>query len=281
MKNTSFFLIIFLLFSLSLVSCQSQQSSNITHKQETEVSQNRIIYEGNGIKVFELEPNTAEICVCYDWNTITDEIAYGKNNLIVTGKLSNIKDVAIEYPFMGTISTNNNTFFNVTIKKILYAADENDLKENDVILVGVPYNTYDRADEYPILEEGKEFLIFCQSTSNYERHPLYKDEYVDYWCASPETLMLERIEDYYIGQEFFRSHTENYYEYSNVEKLINDPTKGEAPIEKTVFHTITNTLYKRDLLNTASSRTAEIYTLYDCESLETAISSKAGDFNRK
>ncbi len=272
------FLLIALCFCLS--SCQSKDHGRV--EAQTEDFQNEIIeviYEGNGIKVYEVQKNTSKICAYYDWNVINEEIAYQENDLIVVGKITNIRDVVIEYPFMGIIAANKNTFLDVTISKILYADADIPLKENDTFMLGVPYNSHDRADEYPIPEDGKEFLIFSCKTSKFEEYPLYKKEYVEYWCSSPEELMLEKIGNYYIGRDFFKSHRNSYYLYSDLKKFDSNQLSGECPIEKTIFYEITQILLKRDLLNTATSRSPEIYTIYDSNDLENIIHEKAHILN--
>lgn len=264
-----------------LLSCQSKSHGRV--EVQSENFKNEIIdmiYEGNGIKVYEVPKNTSEICAFYNWNAIDEEIAYQENDLIVVGKISNIRDVIIEYPFMGIISANKNTFFDVTISKILYADDDIHLKENDTFMLGVPYNSHDRADEYPLPEEGKEFLIFSCKTSEFEEYPLYKKEYLEYWCSSPEELMLEKIDNYYIGRDFFQSQTDVYYLYSDLKTLI-DRSNDECPIDKTIFYEITQTLLKRDLLNTASSCSPDIYTIYESNNLENIIHEKAHILNER
>lgn len=170
-------------------------------------SNTSLIYDSNGIKVSTVVVQSPKKLVDYQWVPLTENDVYTSNNLIASGIVSNIREVVIEYRFMDADVKDYVTLFDFTITKELYSSDEYPLPMDKIITVGVPYSSYNYGDWLPVIEEGKEFMLFAFKTSGYKDDILHMDEYVEYWTSAPNSLLIEKVGSHYITDKFFSHYT--------------------------------------------------------------------------
>ncbi|MBR5742582.1 MAG: hypothetical protein IKX85_02180, partial [Clostridia bacterium] len=89
----------------------------------------------------------------YQWNLITDDIAYSNNDLILTGFASNVRQVSVDYVFMDANVTDSMTLFDVNVSAVL-ASRSASYQTGDVITVGVGYNLEKYGEGLPIIQDG-------------------------------------------------------------------------------------------------------------------------------
>ncbi|MBE6538519.1 MAG: hypothetical protein E7671_03535 [Ruminococcaceae bacterium] len=176
---------------LFLASCQS--ATNV---------ESPIIYNSDNVKVSLMENTNNVNYAYYEWTTLTDDIAYTKNTVIITGKASNIRPVTVSYTYMNADVTDNITIFDIEIYDVL-SCRSGSFSQGDIITIGVGYNMDVYGEGLPIIEEGTSYMIFCYVAKDKENDVLELSEYVDCWISAPKDLFLEKIGDFYLSIDYF------------------------------------------------------------------------------
>lgn len=139
---------------------------------------------------------------CYFWDVLTEDEAYTANTVILTGKVSNVRQAEATYEFSGTDSSSPMTIFDVEVEEVLSCRSDA-FPDKDVISVGIGYNMNWYSEGLPIVEEGASYLLFCNVMADDEDDPLGKSEYLDCWISGINELFCEQIGDYYLVRSLF------------------------------------------------------------------------------
>ena len=194
---------VFVFISVLVVFLLSACSSNLAN---TNMNDN-VIFNKDGIKVTEVPILNPVAKVNSEWLELTEQNAYSDNDVILSGVIQNVREVAIEYTFMDANVTDYIRLFDVSINNIIYSSDSELNRSNNIITVGIPYSSYNTDISLPLVEEGKEFLFFAMYASNIENDLLQLAGYVDLWITSPNKLLLEKLDGNYLSDEFFVSYS--------------------------------------------------------------------------
>jgi len=157
-----------------------------------------VIYQSDNVTVTELnDPQRQDVWL--EWDDISLEESFTVNTLIFTGKITDVREVTVDYKYKGYghICTENITLFDMHVENILYMANEDAVQEN--VTLGTPFSTQFYCKEFPILTKGKEFLVFCYSVVGKEKDSLELENYMDYWVYNPKDLLVELKSGYYIS----------------------------------------------------------------------------------
>ncbi len=188
--------IIFVLCSILLTGCQSSVSSdNVSLYKSPDVEVN-IVNDTDPIKYSH-----------YEWATVTKEMAYTKNTVIMTGVAMNVRQATVHYEYMDTDVSDSITIFDVDISDVL-ACRSGSFQEGDIVTIGVGYNMEKYGEGLPIITEGTSYLIFCYVAEDQKNDVLELAEYVDCWISAPKDLFLERVGDFYLSIDFFSNVSE-------------------------------------------------------------------------
>lgn len=163
-----------------------------------------VIYESEAVKV-SLIDNAAKFTdtsVDYEWMRLSQEEAYTKNPVILTGTVSNIRECFIEIKGREPTIFNNMTIFDVTVDEVL-SCHSDSFPDRDVITMAVGYNSVTFVSELPQIKEGASYLMFC-CMANDERNVIPESRnYVDCWIYDVHDLFCEKVGDYYLTNDYF------------------------------------------------------------------------------
>lgn len=180
-----------LLFLLPLISCRYVPTD-----------ESSAIYKSANVEVSALEGMSATNYTNYEWAVFTDDIAYTKNTVIITGVASNVQQATVAYEYMDTDVLDNITIFDIEISDVL-SSRSGSFQQGDTITVGVGYNMNKYGEGLPIIESGKEYMVFCYVAADKENDVLELAEYIDCWVSAPKDLLLERVGDFYLSIDYF------------------------------------------------------------------------------
>ncbi len=166
-----------------------------------------ILYQSDCVTVTLLENDNDSTATTPEIIIPTVDVAYTKNTVILTGMVSNVRRATVSYKHMDTQIVEYITIFDVEVSDVL-ACRSGSYKQGDRITMGVPYLADGKTlscpgVDYPVIEEGKSFLIFCYVAADKENDPLELGKYLDCWISAPGTLFVEKSADAYLTNEFF------------------------------------------------------------------------------
>ena len=203
--------VLFALCSLLSTGCQSSLISDSTS-----------LYQSPNVEVTIVDNADQIKYTHYEWATFTEDMAYTKNTVIITGVATNVRQANVNYEYMDTDVSDSITIFDVDVSEVL-ACRSGSIQEGDVITIGVGYNMDKYGEGLPIITEGASYLMFCYVAEDQENDVLELAEYVDCWISAPKDLFLERVGDFYLSIDFFSglSDAQNLADYLNLtEKQI-------------------------------------------------------------
>lgn len=180
-----------------LTACQSVMMPNGTS-----------FYQSSNAEVSLVDDTDAIKYVDYEWALITEEEAYTKNTLIITGVASNVRQATLNYEYTNAKVSDDITIFDVEISDVLVCRSGS-FKQGDTVTVGVGYNMSRYSSELPPIKAGTSYLMFCYLTADQEDDVLELAEYLDCWVSAPKDLLLERIGDSYLSFDYFFSDVPN------------------------------------------------------------------------
>lgn len=161
-----------------------------------------ILYQSDNVVVSLLEDCETTTYFHYEWATLSDEVVYTKNTVILTGVASNIRQATVSYEFMGQNAVDNITIFDIEVDEVL-ACRSGSYKQGDTVTVGVGYNMNTYGEGLPVIEEGKTYLIFCYVAADRENDVMELAQYVDCWISAPKDLFLEKVGSCYLSVDYF------------------------------------------------------------------------------
>lgn len=170
--------------------------------QFTTTSEQPPIYKSANVAVSIADDTDTIKYTHYEWAVLTDDIAYTKNTVIVSGVASNIRQASVTYEYMDTTVSDNITIFDIQISDV-FSCRSCSFQAGDIVTVGVGYNMNTYGEGLPIIKNGASYLMFCYVAADQKNDVLELSEYLDCWVSSPNNLLLERVGDFYLSIDFF------------------------------------------------------------------------------
>ena len=137
------------------------------------------------------EPVVAEPHI--EWAVLSEEEAYTKNTVILTGQAANVRQVEIAYTYLDAEVTDPVTVFDLEISKVL-ACREGSCQPGEVVRVAMP--------GFETIDEECSYLLFCYGVADREDIMGLAD-YTDYWISGPKDFLLKQDGTYYLTTEWF------------------------------------------------------------------------------
>lgn len=159
-----------------------------------------ILYQSDNVTVTALKTSGDKQYNQREWVELSEVAAYNKNPIIFTGSIAKVSQAVVEYKFMGVDVKDNITILDIKVGDIIYNSPSYEFSET--VTVGLPYNDTTYSKGLPIAQTGKSFLMFVYPTDT-ESSSMELSEYVDLWLSSPNQLLLEEVNGYYIVGSFF------------------------------------------------------------------------------
>ena len=121
------------------------------------------------------------------------------NKIFSKGVITENKNMLRSVVFYG------NPDFDFKVEKVLRNVSSTvSIKAGDIIKTGHAHASDSYPEEIPILEPGKQFLLFCMATAEaVPDSPLKYWEYTDCWILGARDFMIEKIGDKYVITEWF------------------------------------------------------------------------------
>lgn len=227
-----------------------------------------VLFQSKDVTVWQVEEATAPNRVCYEWTPLTQESAYRKNTVILTGTAENVRPAVVKYRYMDTDVSDQITIFDVKIKNVL-ACHTDTFPDAPTITLGVGYNQNVYCEELPMITEGTAYLLFCYLTADQTDSPLELSAYVDGWISAPNALLCEKVGDAYLTNDFFA----DVPGACSVAEA-NSGVKTNADAEEAVLTLNTRAASSAEVLN----ELAKSYYLIDASTLEAFVAARASAF---
>ena len=189
---------IFLLLCLCMLLFSACHPVSVTEGPNT-------LYHSDRVKVTLMEPETAPQYVDYEWSELTEERAFGKNTVILTGKVLGVREVSVEYSFLDAAVTDYFTILDVSVSGILHDRAEA-LSNQKTLTIGIPVSSRSMSEGIPVPQAGKTFLFFCYPCADTKDDPMETAQYVDCWLSGPNALMVEKVGNHYITSSFLSAY---------------------------------------------------------------------------
>lgn len=267
------FILILLFLATLLTSCTDNDSA--------------CIYKSENVSVAEVDSLSNKQYASYEWIPLTEESMYTRNTIAITGVVKNFREVTVTYTHEGLERTEYVTLFDFELNKIIFSNTDVS-PQKGTLTIGHSITSYDYSEGIPVLEEGKEFLLFCIACQDQENDPMEHRGYADYWVIRPNDLMIEKADGFYIVSDFFQQYLgeEDIMKQAldlsaeQCAAFSNHPLSDLEQLAKTYGkENNINTLYAlREQTQTRSSTFEEMvasYSIVDPELLEDIISSTA------
>ncbi len=186
-----------------LSACQSGLPDAGTTDNNAESAEG-IIYKSDNVQVSLIDSAamSAGSSTSYEWLRLSQEDAYTKNTVILTGIVSNVRECVIDINGEDAAFLNNMTIFDVTVDEVLSCRSDA-FPDRDVIRVGVGYNTVTYTSEIPQIKEGTSYLMFCYMACEDRNDTTESRNYVDCWISDVRDLFCEKVGDYYFTNDYF------------------------------------------------------------------------------
>ncbi|MCL2083616.1 MAG: hypothetical protein FWH04_10375 [Oscillospiraceae bacterium] len=132
-----------------------------------------VIYEGENQRVVQVRPLTPEEYASKGFITsvtyagFEERYWYGEGDFAAVGKISNIREMRIDYTVNNERTFTYESIFDLTVDRIYHIKDvDNQINPGDIITINSPHSSYN-ADKNidPELYEGDEYLIFATLSS--------------------------------------------------------------------------------------------------------------------
>ena len=266
---------------------------------ELQIENLETIYKSDNCEVVTFD-YSGPIKYCYsEWKVMTDQIAYEENSLIVTGSVSNVRQATVSRMYNGSYITSYITLFDLRVTDVLLC-DAGTYEIGDTVTMATCYNLMKYDEGLPLIEEGKDYLIFCFLASEHT-NSMELEKYVDCWIFAPLYLLLERIGNYYLTLDYF-SDVNGSLSLSEVLKLTEDDITNisqlpndEAIVKKYIENNKVSTYGDiesdvEEALYVLKTRTmnnsgellilAERSFLVNSNELETYVRNKATEYNK-
>ena len=270
-----------ILFCIMILICSScGEKSKVVSDSKKEYAPGDVIYENDDVKVTVVEKNPGKVDAYYDWLPVTDEFVYDETTLIMSGKISNVREAIAEFT-NEEYPSNNITLYEITVSDVLYSAEGISLSKGDIVTAGLSFNSYNLGYEFPIIENGKEFIMFCRVSAN--EYPRYRIEYSDYWMSAPHVMMIEKVDNAYLAHEYFKGASESSITLGDAYKIMSD---NDALFKTNTVLRAANILKERTpgTINAheyATNTMFQSYYLIEEEALKNAIINAANEYHKE
>ena len=160
-----------------------------------------IIYQDEDITAYEVGPDTSQeqTWIEIDYVNLEPEEAYGRDGLVATGIVTNMREVRTYYHGYGRAQIYDATLFDFTLTEIL-RSDDPSLTPGDTITVDFMYNSYMMTQSVVWPQEGREHLIFLEDSAFFnETNPEHPDisHYTDYYVKLAHAMVFPKTSDGY------------------------------------------------------------------------------------
>lgn len=223
-----------------------------------------VIYDKDGVKVTVVAPRGTKVDAYYSLYERPDEEIYQVYCSALVGTISNVREVIVE----AGNKKNNMTLYDLYVSEVLYAHDDIQITENDVITIGSGFNSYNIGEGFPIMENGKEFIIYCKKPSDGDDIPI--SGFVDYLTGVPPIYETERVGDYYLIYRTFANYVGSAFTVSTGMK------RNKSETDENDIYLAKKIIESRAVRKLSDSDTMySDFFLVDCDLFEQAIIKKA------
>ena len=165
-----------------------------------------VLFQSEDVSVTQVNPAAWVAADSVLYAPMTEEMAYGKNQVIVEGVASNLRFATVEYVYSGSPKSRGITLFDFTVSNVLLG---DKAIKNTTVVVGIDYNGENYSAGHPVLKQGGEYLMFCQIPGSDPRDPMGKEGYSDLWAGYAKDLILEKVGDDYLATEYLASYSDS------------------------------------------------------------------------
>ena len=186
-----------------------------------------IIYRDGTVTVKEVTLSDEKQQKHMEWLNLTPADYFGEPIIIATGKITNLRDVEVTYTKDGEKRTETMALFDFEVTEYLLNSTEAESKP--VLTVGYPFESNLQVLDVPVLENGKEFLLFLQRPDNImngREDPMKRASFMDVHVRGPYQLMCEKVDGAYIIAPNLRTH------FAGVEKAAVTENMRRAVAER-------------------------------------------------
>jgi len=165
-----------------------------------------VLFQSEDVSVTQVGPAAWVAADSVLYAPMTEEMAYGKNQVIVEGVASNLRFATVEYVYSGSPKSRGITLFDFTVSNVLLG---DKAMKNKTVVIGIDYNGENYSAGLPVLKQGGEYLMFCQIPGSDPRDPMGKEGYSDLWAGYAKDLILEKVGDDYLATEYLASYSDS------------------------------------------------------------------------
>ena len=207
---------------LLLIGCFSACTPSRSAFAGQETTPGDVLFQSEDVSVTQVDPAAWIAADSVLYAPMTEEMAYGKNQVIVEGVASNLRFATAEYVYSGSPKSRGITLFDFTVSNVLLG---DKAMKNKTVVIGIDYNGENYSAGLPVLKDGGEYLMFCQISGSDPQDPMGKEGYSDLWAGYAKDLILEKVGDDYLATEFLAS----YGDYPSLTEILDSAdNKGVA-----------------------------------------------------
>lgn len=188
-----------LIFTICFSACQTQNSNIVRSTKPGDT-----IHKSDNVEVIHVNSGKKEF-VEYLYAPLSEERAFSENKIILSGTVSNVRYVQVNYTYTGFPRTDDITLFDVEVDSV-FQGESQLIQENAILTMGIGYNMSNYSEGAPIVSEGKTYLIFCELPATDGSDIRERADYVDCWVRYSNYLLIEKVGDYYLANGFFADY---------------------------------------------------------------------------
>ena len=169
-----------------------------------------IVYQDDTVTVKEVTLSKEKKYSSMEWLDLTPADFFDESVIIATGKITNLRDVEVTYTKAGEQRTELMALFDFEVSE--YLSNSTASKDKRILTVGYPFESDFLVQDVPVLENGKEFILFLQHPNdmlNGEKDLLKRASFMDVHVRGPYQLMCEKVDGVYIIPPNLRTYFTN------------------------------------------------------------------------
>lgn len=158
-----------------------------------------IVYQDDTVTVKEVTLSKEKKYSSMEWLDLTPADFFDESVIIAAGKITNLRDVEVTYIKAGEQRTELMALFDFEVSE--YLSNSTASKNMRVLTVGYPFESDFLVQDVPVLENGKEFILFMQHPDdmlNGEKDLMKRASFMDAHVLGPYQLMCEKVDGAYI-----------------------------------------------------------------------------------
>ena len=166
-----------------------------------------IIYRDGTVTVKEVTLSDEKQQKHMEWLNLTPADYFSDPLIIATGKITNLRDVEVTYTKDGEKRTETMALFDFEVTEYLLNSTETESKP--VLTVGCPHEANLVLLDVPVLENGKEFLLFLRQPSYWKpdaEDVMKRASFMDVHIYGEYSLTCEKVDGAYIVAPNLRMH---------------------------------------------------------------------------